>query len=228
MKPYQPRFPRPVPALNGGFTLVETLISVALFSFLSAIIVGGSISFARAARATNTQQRMAEQARVFTERLNFEIAEQASVTAPIVVSPDGLTLTVAQTRQGAMPQQIRIIYNYEDPELVSDPLQLNIRNKRITRTVTVDGVTVSPLQTALALCSRVPVDPVDTPEGAKIPVFAQDARSAIPDPGRRPVFNVVVRTGDKANPPDPRDNAVTGPGYQGMLVQTSLATPPIF
>jgi prepilin-type N-terminal cleavage/methylation domain-containing protein len=184
-----------------GFTFVELLVSIGIFSLASAIIFPGIVYMARHQAATTGQQRVENNARrVMTEMIS-DALDATSIQ---------ITSSTAQFEHNLIirkPNQV-VIWRYRN----GDGNNATIRDNVVAR-------------------AEHPTAPVDylpqltwvSPVGAA-GAFVMDPRTPS---GTRPLVNVLLRVGDRSPVPGDAlrdvDDLETGRGYQSFLMDFSIS-----
>jgi len=184
-----------------GMTLVEVVVSLALLVLLSLITIVGMVLHARMAQSNMTREQIADGAR----RL-MEIANVGALDATVIrvdTGPAGPN-TVLTLGHPDPTDSSKVIWT-QLAFLDDDNTTSTIRDNRIVVRNT-DTPMASTGDTLIRYCA---------PAGAGL--FTLNSKSATP------LVDISLRIGDQTYPPSAKDNAVTGKGYQSLLVTTSIS-----
>lgn len=81
--------PSPAPAGQDGFTLIEMLVAMGIFSMLMIMVMATVLSINRATTTTEQYTNMNEQARIAFERLTRELRQASNIEAVTLPSTPG-------------------------------------------------------------------------------------------------------------------------------------------
>jgi len=193
------------PSLNRrrAFSLTEVLVSLALLLMLSIITVGGMVMHARLAQSNLEMQRMAEGSRRFVDAV-----QTAALDATLILvnnGPAGLNtvLTIGKPDVNSTTATIFRQFAYLDddgnPETIRD-------NRIVQRDVNAPMATSG--NKVLDYCSPLP-------DGT--PIFSTITAG-------KAVYEINLRVGDRTNPGNIQDNAVTGRGTQTFLIKANVSS----
>ena len=196
------RTTNPFPNRSRAFSLTEVIVSLALLLMLSMITVGGMIMHARLAQSNIEMQRMAEGSRRFVDAV-----QTAALDATLIQvnnGPSGLNtvLTIGKPDVNSTTATLFKQFAYLD----GDGNPATIRDNRIVQR-DVNTPAASTGNQVVEFCSPLP-------DGT--PVF-----SAIT--AGKPVYEINLRVGDRTNPGNNEDNAVTGRGTQTFLIKANVS-----
>jgi len=186
-----------------AFSLIEVIVSLALLLLLSIITVGGMIMHARLAQSNLEMQRMAEGSRRFVDAV-----QTAALDATLIQvnnGPAGVNTVITLGKPDVNSTTATIFKQFA--YLDDDGNPATIRDNRIVQR---DAHTPSATggNVVLSYCSPLP-------DGT--PIFSSIIAG-------KPVYEINLRVGDRTNPGNNEDNAVTGRGTQTFLIKANVSS----
>lgn len=184
-----------------GVTMVEVFMASSVLVLLSLVTVTGMIAHARMAQSNMSMQRMAEDGRRMLDDMNIAAIDATVIRLDKGPAGNNTVLTFGRPDPAVPGATLFTQYAYLD----TDKKPATIRDNRIVRR-TVDNPNATDGDQVLEYVS--PVNGV---------VFAQDTTSG------KPLFHITARVGDRTYPANNADNALTGPGTQSFVINSSVS-----
>lgn len=195
-------------ARDAGFTMVEMLVSMALFAVLGTVLLGFSLGSARVADSVQSATDVTEEARLATERMTRELRQAEGLSGAVVSNG----LVVAMTIEVDFDGNGTIDTTAVDPEVLTyrwlpEDRRLTLTaNNDVTRPVLAGGVERVDIRLR---SSQWIYDGADSSEPDGITTWQElDASSigngnGVPDAGELPFIDLVsvelvVRDGDSS------------------------------
>ncbi len=199
-------------AKRTGFSLVEMLIVVAIFTLISVMIVSSMIFYARALKGIRVQQRFQKDANLFKQDLTNVLSSASDM---VFVSNDkiifrGVDSLFTNDESG------NVIYDKRSKETTLEYIDGDNNTETLddNRLVLFEKVTDFS-GNVVESRERIFIDQVSRmrdSDGDLLPVFQE-----LTDGGRNHV-ELFVRIGDRSYEPSD-DDRYTGPGYQGLILR---------
>lgn len=186
---FKPQFPR---SHRRGVTLVETMISVGIFTLITIMVVGSMMLFARSLQSLHAQSRLQNSLTLLLQRLNYEMDEVVRIS----INQDGDRLRLVYPEGNRRKELV-----YQD----DDNNPATIGDNRLVLLEFIDGTLVNSTE----LISGI------SPVGND-PIFNRISQQG------RDVWELYFRAGDRDNPPSAENERVTGPGYQAHIARFAL------
>ena len=126
---------------QSGFTLIETIIYIALFSLIMSGAVVGMYTLFESTAHNNSEAQLEEEGNYLSQKIDWYLSQVKTIQSPptsggvlSIIQNDGSTVTI-DTRSG----NLRIQINSDDPVVLNNS-NVSVRNLAFVRDSTIDGV----------------------------------------------------------------------------------------